>query len=60
MSREAKAMFVAAKVVLAIIGAFVLLAAASLLLDIPGCNRFSLKIAVEVNGALARQPKLAG
>ena len=37
----AKAMFVAAKVVLAIIGAFVLLAAASLLLDIPGCNRFS-------------------
>ena len=34
-------MFVAAKVVLAIIGAFVLLAAASLLLDIPGCNRFS-------------------
>ena len=36
-----KALFGVAKVVLAIIGAFVLLAAASLLLDIPGCNRFS-------------------
>lgn len=36
-----KAVFGVAKVVLAIIGAFVLLATASLLLDIPGCNRFS-------------------
>ena len=37
----AKAVFRVAKVVLAIIGAFVLLAAASLLLNIPGCKRFS-------------------
>jgi hypothetical protein len=36
-----KAVVGVAKVVLAIIGAFVLLAAASLLLDIPGCKRFS-------------------
>ena len=37
----AKAMFVAAKVVLAILGVLVLAVVASLLLDIPGCNRFS-------------------
>ena len=36
-----KAVFGVAKVVLAIIGVFVLLAVASLLLDIPGCKRFS-------------------
>ena len=35
-----KAVFGAAKVVLAIMGVFVLLGMASLLLDIPGCNRF--------------------
>ena len=37
----AKAVFGVAKVVLAIIGVVVLLGVASLLLDIPGCNRFS-------------------
>ena len=36
-----KALFVAAKVVLAILGVLVLAVVASLLLDIPGCNRFS-------------------